>query len=58
LVSADINPESHSDPEISSRQAGSSLSNGLTPDDGYTIYTTDPVYQLETSHAAALKARV
>ncbi|THU93621.1 glycoside hydrolase family 5 protein [Dendrothele bispora CBS 962.96] len=38
-------------------QAGSSLSSGLTPNDGYAIYTTDQVYQLEASHAAALKAR-
>ncbi|KAK0463815.1 mannanase [Desarmillaria tabescens] len=38
-------------------QAGSYLSSGATPDDGYAIYPDDPVYALETSYAAALKAR-
>ncbi|KAJ7196268.1 glycoside hydrolase [Mycena pura] len=38
-------------------QAGSTLSNGQTPYDGYMIFPTDPVYQLIKSHAAALKAR-
>ncbi|KAK6987507.1 glycoside hydrolase family 5 protein [Favolaschia claudopus] len=38
-------------------QAGSQLTNGPTPNDGYAIYPTDPVYQLMQSHAAALKAR-
>ncbi|KAJ7110631.1 glycoside hydrolase superfamily [Mycena epipterygia] len=38
-------------------QAGSQLSNGPTPNDGYAIYPTDPVYALMKTHAAALKAR-
>ncbi|KAJ6608960.1 CEL4b mannanase [Mycena sp. CBHHK59/15] len=38
-------------------QAGSTLTNGPTPNDGYMIFPTDPVYQLMKSHAAALKAR-
>ncbi|KDR78310.1 hypothetical protein GALMADRAFT_1312903 [Galerina marginata CBS 339.88] len=38
-------------------QAGSNLTNGLTANDGYTIYPSDPIYALEISHAAALKAR-
>ncbi|KAJ7138469.1 CEL4a mannanase [Mycena crocata] len=38
-------------------QAGSQLTNGPTPDDGYMIFPTDPVYPLMKSHAAALKAR-
>ncbi|THH08393.1 hypothetical protein EW146_g9009 [Bondarzewia mesenterica] len=38
-------------------QAGSHLSSGDTPNDGYTIYPDNSVYTLETSHAAALKAR-
>ncbi|KAJ7270478.1 mannanase [Mycena rebaudengoi] len=38
-------------------QAGSVLSTGQTPSDGYAIYPTDPVYALMKSHAAALKAR-
>jgi len=38
-------------------QSGSQLSNGQTPDDGYTIYPTDPVYAMEQTHNAALKAR-
>ncbi|KAG8892154.1 hypothetical protein FRC00_012562, partial [Tulasnella sp. 408] len=40
-------------------QAGSTLSNGQTWNDGYAIYPTDsdPTYQLLTQHSAALKAR-
>lgn len=38
-------------------QAGSHLPSGDTSDDGFTIYPDDPVYALETSHNAALKAR-
>ncbi|KAH8083773.1 CEL4a mannanase [Cristinia sonorae] len=38
-------------------QAGSQLSTGQTPDDGYTIYPNDPVFALEQSHNADLKAR-
>ncbi|KAI0311987.1 glycoside hydrolase family 5 protein [Amylostereum chailletii] len=38
-------------------QAGSHLSSGDTPQDGYAIFPDNSVYQLETSHAAALKAR-
>ncbi|KAG8953486.1 hypothetical protein FRC04_002328 [Tulasnella sp. 424] len=38
-------------------QAGSTLSNGQTPNDGYAIYPTDQTYQLLTQHSAALKAR-
>ncbi|KAJ6491416.1 CEL4a mannanase [Mycena vitilis] len=38
-------------------QAGSQLTNGPTPDDGYMIFPTDPVYALMQAHAAALKAR-
>ncbi|KAJ7458493.1 CEL4a mannanase [Mycena latifolia] len=38
-------------------QAGSVLTNGPTPNDGYAIYPTDPVYALMISHAAELKAR-
>ncbi|OBZ68183.1 putative mannan endo-1,4-beta-mannosidase F [Grifola frondosa] len=38
-------------------QAGSHLSSGNTPDDGYAIYPDDPVYPIEQQHAAALKAR-
>ncbi|KAJ6619160.1 glycoside hydrolase superfamily [Mycena sp. CBHHK59/15] len=38
-------------------QAGSILTNGPTPDDGYIIFPTDPVYALEKTHAAVLKAR-
>ncbi|KAJ7183839.1 CEL4a mannanase [Mycena filopes] len=38
-------------------QAGSILSNGPTPSDGYAIYPTDPVYALLQSHAVAIKAR-
>ncbi|PPQ79908.1 hypothetical protein CVT26_004186 [Gymnopilus dilepis] len=38
-------------------QAGSHLSSGDTPNDGYAVYPDGPVYPLLTSHAAALKAR-
>ncbi|KAJ7743019.1 glycoside hydrolase [Mycena maculata] len=39
-------------------QAGSTdLSNGETPDDGYTIYPTDPVFALMQQQAVALEAR-
>jgi len=38
-------------------QAGSTLSNGQSWNDGYAIYPTDPTYTLLTQHAAALKAR-
>ncbi|KAJ7054471.1 CEL4a mannanase [Mycena amicta] len=38
-------------------QAGSQLTNGPTPDDGYAIFPTDPVYPVLQQHAAALKAR-
>ncbi|KAJ6557504.1 mannanase [Mycena capillaripes] len=38
-------------------QAGSQLTNSPTPNDGYAIFPTDPVYALMKSHAAALKAR-
>ncbi|KAJ7931108.1 glycoside hydrolase [Mycena leptocephala] len=38
-------------------QAGSQLTNGATPNDGFAIYTTDPVYSLMQSHAKALAAR-
>ncbi|KAG9046156.1 hypothetical protein FS837_004951 [Tulasnella sp. UAMH 9824] len=38
-------------------QAGSTLSNGQSWNDGYAIYPTDPTYTLLTTHAAALKAR-
>ncbi|OCH95076.1 glycoside hydrolase [Obba rivulosa] len=38
-------------------QAGSDLSNGDTPNDGYAIYPGTDVYTLDTQHAAALKAR-
>ncbi|KDR78311.1 hypothetical protein GALMADRAFT_138416 [Galerina marginata CBS 339.88] len=38
-------------------QAGSTLSNGKTPNDGYAIYPTDSIYNTVKSHAAALKAR-
>ncbi|KII92378.1 glycoside hydrolase family 5 protein [Plicaturopsis crispa FD-325 SS-3] len=37
-------------------QAGSVLSTGATPDDGYAVYPSDDIYTLDTSHAAALKA--
>ncbi|KAI0675126.1 mannanase [Trametes maxima] len=38
-------------------QAGSHFSTGSTPDDGYAIFPDDPVYPIESQHAAALKAR-
>ncbi|KIJ67924.1 glycoside hydrolase family 5 protein [Hydnomerulius pinastri MD-312] len=38
-------------------QAGSTLSNGQTPNDGYAVYPGTQVYTLDTSFAAALKAR-
>jgi len=38
-------------------QAGSQLTNGPTPDDGYMIFPGDPVYTLEQQHSQALKAR-
>ncbi|EMD37800.1 carbohydrate-binding module family 1 protein/glycoside hydrolase family 5 protein [Gelatoporia subvermispora B] len=38
-------------------QAGSDLTNGETPQDGYAIYPGTDVYTLDTQHAAALKAR-
>ncbi|KZP21648.1 glycoside hydrolase family 5 protein [Athelia psychrophila] len=38
-------------------QAGSTLSNGATPNDGYAVYPATDVYTLVTSAAAALKAR-
>ncbi|KAK7692610.1 hypothetical protein QCA50_004242 [Cerrena zonata] len=38
-------------------QAGSHLSTGSTPDDGYAIYPDDPVYPIEQQHNTALKAR-
>ncbi|KAF7377350.1 Glycoside hydrolase family 5 protein [Mycena sanguinolenta] len=38
-------------------QAGSVFNGTETPNDGYAIYPTDPVYTLLQQHAAALKAR-
>ncbi|EPQ57046.1 mannanase [Gloeophyllum trabeum ATCC 11539] len=38
-------------------QAGSYLSTGATPNDGYTIYPNTTVYAMEALHVAALKAR-
>jgi len=38
-------------------QAGDTLTNGQTPNDGFAIYPGTSVYALETSHNAALKAR-
>ncbi|KAI8972209.1 mannanase [Trametes punicea] len=38
-------------------QAGSHLSTGDTPNDGYAIYPDNPVYAIETEHFAAVKAR-
>ncbi|KAJ3819804.1 mannanase [Lentinula raphanica] len=38
-------------------QAGSDLTNGPTPNDGYAVYPGSDVYVLDTQHAAALKAR-
>jgi mannan endo-1,4-beta-mannosidase len=37
-------------------QAGSTLSNGATPNDGFAVYPGSAVYTLNTQHAAALKA--
>ncbi|KAL6310450.1 endo-beta-mannanase [Sparassis latifolia] len=38
-------------------QAGSYLASGATPDDGFTIYPNNTIYQLEASSAQALKVR-
>ncbi|KAF9564905.1 CEL4b mannanase [Agrocybe pediades] len=38
-------------------QAGSHLSTGDTPNDGYAVYPGTDLYTLMTSHAAAIKAR-
>lgn len=38
-------------------QAGSQLSTGPSPQDGYAIYPTDPTYQTLATEAAAIKAR-
>ncbi|KAG9046289.1 hypothetical protein FS837_004686 [Tulasnella sp. UAMH 9824] len=38
-------------------QAGSTLSGGNTPQDGYAIFPSDSTYSLLTQHSAALKAR-
>ena len=38
-------------------QAGSTLSNGNTADDGYAVYPTGTVYPIMASMAAKLKAR-
>ncbi|KAG8690693.1 hypothetical protein FRC11_009748 [Ceratobasidium sp. 423] len=38
-------------------QAGSFISSGSTPDDGFTVYPNEPEYALQTKYAAALKAR-
>ncbi|KAJ7208841.1 glycoside hydrolase superfamily [Mycena pura] len=38
-------------------QAGSDLSTGPTPNDGFAIFPSDPVYALMKQHAAALKSR-
>jgi mannan endo-1,4-beta-mannosidase len=38
-------------------QAGSHLSTGDTPNDGYAVYPDGPVYPLLQSHAAAMKNR-
>ncbi|KAF5368948.1 hypothetical protein D9758_003040 [Tetrapyrgos nigripes] len=38
-------------------QAGSQLSIGQSPNDGYAVYPGTSVYSVVTSHAAALKAR-
>lgn len=47
----------HALPDESFRQAGSDLTNGPTPNDGYAVYPGSDVYVLDTQHAAALKAR-
>ncbi|TFY63162.1 hypothetical protein EVJ58_g3416 [Rhodofomes roseus] len=38
-------------------QAGSYLSSGPTPNDGYTVYPNNTVYGMEATYAAQLKAR-
>jgi mannan endo-1,4-beta-mannosidase len=38
-------------------QAGSHLSTGDTPNDGYAVYPSTDIYSLLTSHSAALKSR-
>ncbi|TDL15675.1 CEL4a mannanase [Rickenella mellea] len=38
-------------------QAGSQLSGGASPNDGYAVYPTGPVYPIQKSMAASLKAR-
>jgi len=38
-------------------QAGSYLSSGATPNDGYTVYPNSSAYPLEIQYTAALKAR-
>ena len=38
-------------------QAGSVLSTGPSPNDGYAVYPTGTVYPIQESAAAALKAR-
>ncbi|TFK44673.1 mannanase [Crucibulum laeve] len=38
-------------------QAGSHLSSGNTPDDGYAVYPDGAVYPLLTAHAATMKSR-
>ncbi|KAF9234130.1 glycoside hydrolase family 5 protein [Melanogaster broomeanus] len=38
-------------------QAGSNFTSGPTPNDGYAIYPGTPIYSMEQSYAAQLKAR-
>jgi len=38
-------------------QAGSNLTSGTTPDDGFTIFPGNPVYHMEQGYSAKLKAR-
>ena len=38
-------------------QAGSELSTGPSPDDGFAVYPTGPVYPLMSGAASALKSR-
>ncbi|KAI9567337.1 glycoside hydrolase family 5 protein [Boletus coccyginus] len=38
-------------------QAGSNLTSGPTPDDGYAIYPGSAIYEMEPEYAAQLKAR-
>ncbi|KIK99162.1 glycoside hydrolase family 5 protein [Paxillus rubicundulus Ve08.2h10] len=38
-------------------QAGSNLTSGPTPDDGFTIFPNNPVYRMEPAYSAKLKAR-